>query len=141
MDISVNSIANVSAIPKRTANTEKSGQEERNLGPDNVSVTALSGGNSIEKVTKISDEKNSLSDRHPEKAKEEVDKALKNINNFFQMSKRTMQFSMSESTGRMVIEIKDEKTGELIRQIPSEEVLQLEKKLDEVQGLLFSKKA
>ncbi|KJV05955.1 hypothetical protein VZ94_14535 [Methylocucumis oryzae] len=73
--------------------------------------------------------------------RDQVDQAVKNINDFFQMSRRTMQFSVSENTGKMVIEIKDETTGELIRQIPSEEILQLEKKLDEVQGLLFSRKA
>lgn len=139
MDISVNSIANVVAIPKRTASTEKSGQEERNVGQDTVALASVPG--MVEKVSKTSGEKNDISNEQLGKTKEEVSNALKNINNFFQMSKRTMQFSINEGTGKMVIEIKDEKTGEVIRQIPSEEVLQLEKKLDEVQGLLFSKKA
>lgn len=139
MDISVNSIANVVAIPKRTANTEKSGPEERSIAQDNVALAPVPG--MVDKVSKASGEDNNMSNGQQGKTKEQVDNALKNINNFFQMSKRTMQFSMNESTGKMVIEIKDEKTGEVIRQIPSEEVLQLEKKLDEVQGLLFSKKA
>lgn len=139
MDISVNSVANVVAIPKRTANTEKSGPEERSIGQDNVALAPVPG--MVDKVSKASGEDSNMSNGQQGKTKEQVDNALKNINNFFQMSKRTMQFSMNESTGKMVIEIKDEKTGEVIRQIPSEEVLQLEKKLDEVQGLLFSKKA
>lgn len=139
MDISVNSVANVVAISKRTANTEKSGPEERSIGQDNAALAPVPG--MVDKVSKTSGEDSNLSNGQQGKTKEQVDNALKNINNFFQMSKRTMQFSMNESTGKMVIEIKDEKTGEVIRQIPSEEVLQLEKKLDEVQGLLFSKKA
>lgn len=139
MDISINSIANVVAIPKRTANSEKSGSEERSIGQDNVGLIAASG--MTDKVSRSSTESNGESGGQPRKMKDQVDSALKNINNFFQMSKRTMQFSVSEGSGKMVVEIKDEKTGEVIRQIPSEEVLQLEKKLDEVQGLLFSKKA
>jgi len=139
VDISVNSVANVVAISKRTANTEKSGPEERSIGQDNAALAPVPG--MVDKVSKTSGEDSNLSNGQQGKTKEQVDNALKNINNFFQMSKRTMQFSMNESTGKMVIEIKDEKTGEVIRQIPSEEVLQLEKKLDEVQGLLFSKKA
>ena len=81
MDISVNSVANVVAIPKRTANTEKSGSEEHQLGQEGVSSPAIPHGNLIEKVTKISDESNSLSNKTPEKPKEDdVNKALKNIN-------------------------------------------------------------
>ncbi|MDP2903887.1 MAG: flagellar protein FlaG [Methylovulum sp.] len=139
MDFSINSIANVAAIPKRTASSEKSGQEERNIGQDNVALVSASG--TTDKVSKPSTQSNGEPSGQPEKTKDRVDSALKNINSFFQMSKRTMQFSVSEGSGKMVVEIKDEKTGEVIRQIPSEEVLQLEKKLDEVQGLLFSKKA
>ena len=139
MEISVNSIASVPAIPKRTANTEKPGLEERNMGQDAVALA--SAPNMMDKVSKRPGESSDMPNQQMGKDKEQVDNALKNINNFFQMSKRTMQFSVNEDTGKMVVEIKDEKTGEVIRQIPSEEVLQLEKKLDEVQGLLFSKKA
>ncbi|MDO9103930.1 MAG: flagellar protein FlaG [Methylovulum sp.] len=139
MDISINNVANVVAIPKRMANTEKYGQEGRNLGQDTVPLAPASGVTG--KVSRTSNESSDMPNEQLGKAKEQVDNALKNINDFFQMSKRTMQFSINEDTGKMIVEIKDEKTGEVIRQIPSEEVLQLEKKLDEVQGLLFSKKA
>jgi flagellar protein FlaG len=119
--------------------TANSGQEDNNIGQDTAPIVAIS--TMIDKSVKAAVASSDAQGNHQEHIKEQVNNALKNINNFFQMSKRTMQFTLNEDTGRMVVEIKDEKTGEVIRQIPSEDVLQLEKKLDEFQGLLFSKKA
>lgn len=133
---SINNLANIAAIPKKAANTDKSIPETS----DSALLASTAGGlvtNQIKSVTDNAALKNDSSAQNREK----VGEAVSNINNFFQMSKRSMQFSINEDTGKMVIEIKDEKTGDIIRQIPSEEVLQLEKKLGEVEGLLFSKKA
>jgi len=70
-----------------------------------------------------------------------VQEAVKNANDFFQIAKRTLQFAIHEDSGRMVVQIKDEKTGQVVRQIPSEEALELAKRLDELSGLLFKEKA
>lgn len=140
MEISNNSTANLVSMPKqRMISTANSGQEENNIGQDTAPIVAVA--TMIDKSVKATAATSNTQSNNQEHSKEQVNNALKNINNFFQMSKRTMQFTLNEDTGRMVVEIKDEKTGEVIRQIPSEDVLQLEKKLDEFQGLLFSKKA
>jgi len=73
--------------------------------------------------------------------RQEVAHAVQNINEFFQMVRRTLQFAVNEDSGRMVIQVKDIETDEVIRQIPPEEVLELTKRLDEFKGFLFREKA
>lgn len=75
-----------------------------------------------------------------EPAKRQVEEAVKNVNDFLQMVRRSVQFRLDEDTGRMVVQIKDEETDEVIRQIPSEEVLKIAKELDRLKGLLFEDK-
>ena len=84
---------------------------------------------------------NDLFDKSGEKDKQPIVSAVKNINEFFQTVRRTLEFSLNEDTGRMVIQIKDAQTHEVIRQIPAEDVIQLSKRLDEFSGLLFREKA
>lgn len=52
-----------------------------------------------------------------------------------------LQFSVDHDSGRTIIKVTDPSTNELIRQIPAEEVLQLNKELDRLQGLLLNHKA
>lgn len=76
----------------------------------------------------------------PEK-NQQISNAVKDINNFFQMTQRSLGFSMDEASGHMVMQIKDTETNEVIRQIPGEDVLKLVKRLDDVTGVLFKAQA
>jgi len=51
-----------------------------------------------------------------------------------------LNFSVHESSGRVIVTVADEKTGEIIREIPSGEFLNLSAKLDEMFGILFDQK-
>lgn len=73
--------------------------------------------------------------------KQQISNAVNEINNFFQTAQRSLGFSMDESTGHMVMQIKDTKTNEVIRQIPGEDVLKLAKRLDDLTGVLFKAQA
>ena len=73
--------------------------------------------------------------------KQPVEQAVKDINDFFQTVRRTLQFNLDQDSGKMVIQIKDAETDQVIRQIPPEYVLRLAKQLGEVKGLLFEEKA
>lgn len=73
--------------------------------------------------------------------RQQVSDAVKNMNDFLQMVQRTLQFSLDEDSGEMVVKIKDAQTNEVIRQIPSEAMLKLAKELDKLKGLLFEEKA
>lgn len=54
--------------------------------------------------------------------KRELEAAVSNINDFVQNIQRNIHFSVSETSGRTIIEVYDKETDELIREIPSEEV-------------------
>ncbi len=73
--------------------------------------------------------------------KQQISNAVNEINNFFQTAQRSLGFSVDESSGHMVMQIKDTKTNEVIRQIPGEDVLKLVKRLDDLTGVLFKAQA
>ena len=130
MDISVSNVGAAIKHAPTTAPTAAKIEHHTAVTDADKAAHVVDGNNATvgsEPTQKLSDKK--------------IEDTLANINNFFKLSDRSMQFSLSEGTGKTVVEIKDGKTGEVIRQIPTEEALNLEKKLDEVQGLLFSKKA
>lgn len=86
-------------------------------------------------------EKSNLSGNNADQDKEQLAAAVKNVNDFFQMVRRTLQFTVDEDTGRMVIQIKDAETDKVIRQIPPENMLKLAKELGKFKGLLLEEKA
>jgi flagellar protein FlaG len=73
--------------------------------------------------------------------KQQISNAVKDINNFFQMAQRSLGFSLDETSGQMVMQIKDTETNEVIRQIPGEDALKLAKQLDQLTGILFKAQA
>jgi flagellar protein FlaG len=85
-------------------------------------------------------EKSGFSEKKTKPDKDQVTAAVKNMNDFLQMVRRTLQFTVDEDSGEMVVQIKDAQTNQVIRQIPSEEMLKLAKQLDKLKGLLFEDK-
>lgn len=73
--------------------------------------------------------------------KDDIDQALKKINEFVQARASDVQFSLDEETGIRVVKVLDRSTKEVIRQIPSEEMLHIAQALDKLQGLLIRQKA
>ena len=72
---------------------------------------------------------------------EQVNQAVKNINNSLQTLSQDLEFSVDSDSQRTVIKVIDQKTKEVIRQIPSEEALEIAKTLDSVKGLLIKQEA
>jgi uncharacterized FlaG/YvyC family protein len=56
---------------------------------------------------------------------DEITEAVDFVNNFVQQSNRNLEFAIAESSGRVVITVREAETGNIIRQIPPEEVLAL----------------
>jgi len=71
---------------------------------------------------------------------EEVKSAIKAIEQFLGTTRRDLEFSMDEESGRIVVKVIASETGELIRQIPSEEALKIAHSLSDVNSLLFDAK-
>jgi flagellar protein FlaG len=76
-----------------------------------------------------------------EKAKEpqrpELEKAVKDIQEFVKASQRDLGFSIDDSTGTLVVKVIATESGEVIRQLPSEAALKLAQSLADVNSLLF----
>jgi flagellar protein FlaG len=77
----------------------------------------------------------------PAAAREDVEAAVATIQDFVQSVSRSLNFSLEEGSGRVVVKVTDVGSGDVIRQIPSEEALQLAENLSEVRSLLFKAEA
>ncbi|WP_373388109.1 flagellar protein FlaG [Pseudomonas alcaligenes] len=73
--------------------------------------------------------------------REQVESAVSTIQEFVQSVRRSINFSLEDSSGRVVVKVTDASSGDIIRQIPSEEALQLAESLEEVRSLLFKAEA
>jgi flagellar protein FlaG len=58
-----------------------------------------------------------------------------------QVDSQNVQFSMDDSTGKVLVKVVDAKTKLVLRQIPSEEMVEIAKSLDAVRGLLINAQA
>lgn len=76
----------------------------------------------------------------------QIESAVAEISEFLQAQNRQLAFSVDEGSQRSVVKVTDSASGEVIRQIPSEEVLELSKRIRDLQsdvgaavGVLFNK--
>jgi flagellar protein FlaG len=74
-------------------------------------------------------------------SREPIEDAVVAIQSFVQNIRRDLNFSLDDSSGRVVVKVTDGVSGEVIRQLPSEEALRLAESLEEVRSLLFKAEA
>ena len=77
----------------------------------------------------------------PEAGRKALDVAVSRIREVLNASSAAVEFSVDNSSGRVVVRVVDGATNELIRQIPSDEVLAIAQVLDRLQGLLLREQA
>jgi len=70
-------------------------------------------------------------------SQQEVAKAVADINDHLGQLRRDLQFSIDDTSGTTVVKVVDAETDEVIRQIPAEDVLELRKRLEEAEGVIF----
>lgn len=75
-----------------------------------------------------------------EPKRDDLVKAVSDIREFVQASQRKLDFSIDDSTGRVVVKVIATESGDVIRQLPSETALKLAQSLSEVSSLLFNDK-
>ncbi|NUT75378.1 flagellar protein FlaG [Pseudomonas sp. C1C7] len=75
-----------------------------------------------------------------EPKRDELEKAVTDIQEFVQAAQRNLDFSIDDSTGRVVVKVIATETGDVIRQIPSEAALKLAQSLSDASSLLFDDK-
>ncbi|MDR3412056.1 MAG: flagellar protein FlaG [Formivibrio sp.] len=72
---------------------------------------------------------------------EKLKAAVQEIEKYVQSIKRNLEFSIDETSGRVVVKVIATATGEVVRQIPTEEVLKLADNLSTAGSVLFNRKA
>ncbi|WP_415759630.1 flagellar protein FlaG [Pseudomonas sp. LT1P18] len=76
-----------------------------------------------------------------EPRRSDLEKAVTDIQEFVQAAQRKLDFSIDDSSGRVVVKVIATETGDVIRQIPSEAALKLAQSLTDASSLLFDGKA
>lgn len=74
-------------------------------------------------------------------SRQQLDQAVKAVNDFVNSVNDSLQFSVDDATGKTVVKVIDSSTKEVIKQFPSEEMLAIAKALDGIKGLLVHQKA
>ncbi|MBD9598865.1 flagellar protein FlaG [Pseudomonas sp. PDM10] len=67
--------------------------------------------------------------------------AVQEIEKFVQSVKRNLEFSIDESSGKVIVKVIASESGEVIRQIPSAEAMKLAESLHNASNVLFDMKA
>ncbi len=70
-----------------------------------------------------------------------VEEIVDGLNEYVQQVERHLQFSVDRESGKTVIRVVDAATEEVVRQIPADEILELQRRLGDLQGLLFKTEA
>ncbi len=73
----------------------------------------------------------------PAVAAEEVERALRRLNEMMARNQRSLRFQFDELSGRTIITVLDEVTNEVVRQIPPPELLAVMRRLEEQSGSLL----
>lgn len=79
-------------------------------------------------------------DSDPEKKSQELEAAVKQMEQFFQSVHRNLEFSIDDQSGKVVVKVIATETGEVVRQLPSAEALKLADSLKNANSLLFDAK-
>lgn len=72
---------------------------------------------------------------------EDLEAVIDRLNELMKDGQRSLNFSVDEDLGDVVIKVMDTETEELIRQIPNEEALKFAKNLEGVLGVIFNDRA
>jgi len=74
----------------------------------------------------------------PEQMRENLREAIQKLNDMMRESSRDLNFSMDETTDRVVITVKNSSTGEVVRQIPDATLLRMATHLENLKGVLHN---
>jgi len=64
--------------------------------------------------------------------KKQLESVVTNLNSSIQSVQRDLEFSVDDSSGQVVINVKDKETDKVVRQIPSEDAMKLAENLHEL---------
>ena len=79
-------------------------------------------------------------DSSAEPDSQELKAAVQQMEKFFQSVRRNLEFSIDETSGKVVVKVIATETGEVVRQLPSAEAMKIADNLHNAHSLLFDAK-
>jgi len=120
-----------------------------NSPPDNASTSSVQSGATSSSVDQAafsnqSTERASVADtvaatqkataESTQQAKEKLQETLDE----YAKKATSLEFSIEEDTGTLLVKVLDKQTGEVIRQMPPDELIALQEQMDKTRGMLFN---
>jgi len=97
--------------------------------------------NQASNATQVQTEQAVTQTQKAEANRQELEDAVKQVNNFLKPINSSIEFNLDDDTGRTIVRIVELESKDVIRQIPSEEMLSIAKAIDKIKGLLIHQKA
>lgn len=126
MDMSVKLNLSYPAAKPAVSTTDKPAETPRAESTQAVAATAKSAGADNSNTSDNSDK---------------LKMAVQEIEKFVQSVKRNLEFSIDETSGKVIVKVIASESGEVIRQIPSAEAMKLAESLHNASNVLFDAKA
>ena len=128
------------------------GSEINNIAPPGAGLAALrsaihtpapsaSGAVQVPETPKVMAPKPVAIQFDPSEVRQNVQDAVRLLNQQMSANNRGLGFHMDESVGGPVVTVRSAETGEVVRQIPNEVVVNIAHSIDHMKGLLFSAKS
>ena len=115
--------------PQRQLNTSSSAHTNVSVVTRDVRSTSLVENGSQVNTVKLVEHAQPTSNL---KTKEEINNQIEELQQFNQSIDRSLQFKIDEELGVTIVRVVDKETDELIRQFPPEELINLSRRLKEV---------
>ncbi|MBP0048545.1 flagellar protein FlaG [Marinobacterium sp. AK62] len=126
MSIETSGVSNPQTVAANTASSrQQSGPSSTGMEPVstvNNSTSALQQTNTAEQT---------------ELSMDKLQDAVEKMNELMQSGRRSLNFSVDDSTEKVVIKVMDLETDEVVRQIPTEETLKFAEYLEGMVGIIF----
>lgn len=106
-----------------------------NLNSSYSSKSAQGSASSLNAVPRSPSDSVAVDARPPARA--ELEKAVKDIQDYATASQRNLEFSIDDTTHQVVVKVVATDTGEVVRQLPTEAALKLAQSLSDANSLLF----
>ncbi len=132
MDMSVKLNLSYPAAKPAVSTTDKPAETPRTESLQAVTATAKSSD---------SDSSNTSDNSDNSDKSDKLKMAVQEIEKFVQSVKRNLEFSIDETSGKVIVKVIASESGEVIRQIPSAEAMKLAESLHNASNVLFDAKA
>ena len=93
----------------------------------------------LEKSSSVSQNQNKMQEAKNISSKD-LRKVIETLNDNVSMLNQNVKFAYNDSIKSLTVEVVDTLTGKVIREIPPKEIINLQKKLSEVVGIIFDSK-